>query len=138
MAYKIKKTDYYNIRVQDQPGEAYRLLAELKNMGISMSAFSAIPLDTHTTQLTLFPDDAYKMSKELRLAGQKPDGPHKALLVQGDDELGALADIHEKLYKGNVNISAAHGVTDGAGDFGYIIYLHASEFEKAVKVLGLE
>lgn len=137
MSYKIKKIDYYNITVQDQPGEAYKLLAELKNLGISMSAFSAIPLGTDTTQLIVFPDDTHKMSKELRLAGQKPDGPHKALLVQGDDELGALVDIHMKLYKGHINISAAHGVTDGSGGFGYIIYLRTDEFEKAVKTLGI-
>ena len=137
MSYNIKKIDYYNITVQDQPGEAYKLLLELRNLGINMAAISAIPLGTDATQLIVFPDDTHKMSKELRLAGQKPDGPHKALLVQGDDELGALVEIHMKLFKGNVNVSAAHGVTDGKDGFGYIIYLRTDEFDKAVRALGI-
>ena len=137
MAHQIKKIDYYNIVVQDQPGEAYKLLKELKNLGINMPAFSAIPLSSGTTQLTIFPDDSYKMMKEFKLAGHKPDGPHKALLIQGDNELGALADIHMKLYDAGVNISAAHGVTDGENRFGYVIYLRSDEFDKAVRALNL-
>ncbi len=137
MSYRIKKIEYYNLKVQDQPGEAYKLLSELKNLGINMAAFAAIPLSSDNTQLTVFPDDSYKLMKEVKLAGQRPDGPHKALLIQGDDELGALTDVHMKLYKSGVNISAAHGVTDGADKFGYVIYLRADEFEKAVKALGI-
>jgi hypothetical protein len=137
MAHRIKKIDYYNLIVQDQPGEAYKLLNELKELGINMAAFSAIPLSTNNTQLTVFPDDSYKLMKEIKLAGQNPDGPHKALLIQGDDELGALVDIHMKLAQANVNISAAHGVTDGGWGFGYVIYLRSDEFDKAVRALKL-
>ncbi len=137
MAYKISRVEYYNITVQDQLGEAYKLSAELKKLGIDMYAFSVIPLGTNATQLIVFPDDTLKLSNELRLAGQKPDGPHKALLVQGDDEPGVLVDIHMKLYGAEVNISAAHGVTDGRGRFGYVIYLRAEDFEKAAQVLGV-
>lgn len=137
MSINIKKIEYFNITVKDQPGEAYHLLSQLANLGISMSAFSAIPLGPNATQLTIFPDNSQKMSKELKLAGQKLDGPHKALLVQGDDELGALVEIHQKLFHAKVNISAATGVTDGKDSFGYVIYLRSDEFEKAVKALNI-
>jgi hypothetical protein len=32
------------------------------------------------------------------------DAPHPAILVQGDDGLGALVRIHAKLYEANVNV----------------------------------
>lgn len=137
MSITIKKIDYFNLTVKDQPGEAYKFLSQLADLGISMSAFSAIPLGPVSTLLTIFPDNSQKLSKELKLAGQTLDGPHKALLVQGDDELGALIEIHHKLYQASINISAASGVSDGKDSFGYVIYLRNDEFEKAVKVLGL-
>ena len=63
------------------------------------------------------------------------DGPHPALLVQGDDEVGALAVIHEKLRDANVHVFASTGVADGRGGYGYIIYVRPEDFERAAKAL---
>ena len=41
-------------------------------------------------------------------------GPHRAFLVQGDDHLGALAEIHRRLFEGNINVYASSGVTESA------------------------
>ena len=49
------------------------------------------------------------------------DGPHAAILVQGDDQLGALARIHVKLYAARVNDYASTGVADGRGASGYVL-----------------
>ena len=65
------------------------------------------------------------------------DGPHPALLVQGDDELGALTGLHKKLYQANVNVYTSSGVTDGKGSFGYVVYIRAEEMDKAVSALGI-
>jgi hypothetical protein len=43
-----------------------------------------------------------------------------AYLVEGDDELGAFASVHERLAKAHVDIYASSGVTDGQGSFGYV------------------
>jgi len=59
------------------------------------------------------------------------------LLVQGDDEMGALAGVHERLVSAGVDIYASSGVTDGRGAFGYIVYVREDQFEKAVDALGL-
>jgi predicted amino acid-binding ACT domain protein len=60
------------------------------------------------------------------------------LLVQGDDKLGALTEIHRKLSLANVNVYAASGVTDGAGSFGYLIYIRPEQFDNALAALGLK
>jgi hypothetical protein len=56
--------------------------------------------------------------------------------VRGDDELGALAEIHGTLADARVNVVAANGVTDGKGSFGYVIYLRPEEVETAAVALG--
>ena len=65
------------------------------------------------------------------------DGPHPALLAQGDDELGALAGLHAKLFEAKVNVFASTGVTDGRGSYGYVLYVRPHEYDNAARALGL-
>ena len=128
---------HYRNRPTDQPGEAYKLLTTLANLGISLLAFTAVPIGPLHTHLTLFPEDTGKLAREAQKARLVLDGPHPALLVQGDDELGALAELHKRLSDARVNVYASTGVADGRGSFGYIIYVRPEEYDRAVVSLGL-
>ena len=137
MAYAIRRVDYFNTTVRDRPGEAYKLLAELADLGLNLVAFTAIPVGPTHTRLTLFPEDTGRLSYGADRAGLVLEGPHSAFLVQGDDELGALSRIHEMLYRANVNVYASSGVTDGEGTFGYLIYVRPDDYDRAETALGL-
>ena len=99
MAFSIRRVEYFTTTVQDRPGEAYKLLSQLADLGLNLVAFTAVPVGPMRSQLTLFPDDPLRMVEAARKAGLVLDGPHPALLVQGDDELGALAQIHAKIFE---------------------------------------
>ena len=135
MAFEIRRVDYFYTAVRDQPGEGYQILSLLEEMGINLLAFTAIPIGPVHTQLTLFPEDPGKMEEAATRAGLSLDGPHPALLVQGDDELGALVEVHRKLYAAGVNIYAASGVADGKGSYGYVIYVRPKAIERALDAL---
>ena len=137
MALRIRRVDYFYLNVKDQPGEAYKLLALLTSRGINLLAFTAVPTGEARAQLTIFPDDPQHLISEARLAGLDIDGPHPALLVQGDDQLVALADVHRRLYDANVNVYAANGVADGRHGFGYLIYVRPDDFDAAAHALGV-
>ncbi len=137
MEFKISKVDYYHTTVADVPGEAYRFLSNLAGLGINLLAFAAVPVGPSVTQLTIFPSDPALLRHEAVRIGLHLEGPHKAFLVQGDDELGALAAIHRKIFEADVNVYSASGVTDGEGSFGYIVYIKSNDFEKAAAALGL-
>ncbi|GIV60271.1 hypothetical protein GQ464_002145 [Rhodocaloribacter litoris] len=137
MASRIRRVDYFYTTVRDEPGEAYRLLSTLADLGINMMAFSAVPVGPMHTQLTIFPDDTGRLQRIAREAQLRLDGPHPALLVQGDDRLGALAEVHAKLYEAGVNVYASSGVADGRGSFGYVIYVRPEEYERAAEALGV-
>jgi hypothetical protein len=51
-------------------------------------------------QFALVPNDSGKLIAQAGAAGLPLDGPYHALLIQGDDELGALANVHEQLVAG--------------------------------------
>ena len=137
MAINIRKTEYYYTSIHDQPGEGYKLLTEFADIGVNLLAFTAIPMGPDRTQFTLFPEDKTLLSRAAEKIGFTIDGPHPALLVQGDDELGALADIHNKLFQANVSVYASSGVTDGKGSYGYVLYIKPEEYERAVSALNV-
>jgi len=133
----IRRVDYFNTTIRDRPGEGYKLLAQFAEMGLNLVAFTAVPIGPSSTQLTLFPEDSGSMASAAQRAGMRLDGPHPAFLVQGDDKLGALAEIHQELYAAGVNIYASSGVTDGRGTFGYLIYVRPEDYDRAAAALGI-
>lgn len=137
MASKVRRAHYFHTSLPDQPGEAYRLLSSLSDLRVNLLAFTAVPIGPVKTQLTLFPEDDALLQSAAQKAGLDLDGPYPALLVQGDDEIGALARIHEQLYQANVNVYAASGVGDGRGGFGYLIWVKPDDYDRAAKTLGV-
>jgi hypothetical protein len=137
MACNISKVEYFHTTIIDRPGEAYKFLSQLALLRINLLAFTATPVSPTDTQLTIFPENPKYMKNEAARAGLYLEGPHPALLVQCDDRLGALADIHLKIYEADVNVESASGVTDGRGAFGYVIHVKTEDFEKAAKALGI-
>jgi len=137
MAHQIQRASYFYTTVSDVPGEAYKLLSLLADLGISLQAFTSMPIGPNLTQFTLFPADPQQLRELGGRSGLKLDGPHPALLVQGDDVLGALSSIHERLYAAHVNVYASSGVTSGRGSYGYIIYVRPEQFEAATRALDV-
>ena len=137
MAFNIRRLDAFYTTVKDKPGEAYKLLSALSHLGINLLAFTAIPFGETHTQLTICPEDTSRLKTEAERAGIKLDGPQPVILVQGDDKLGALAHVHEKLFAANINIYASNGLTAGTGVYGYIIYVKPDEFERAMTALNM-
>ena len=137
MAFRIRRASYYYATVKDQPGAAYRVLSQLAELGVNLLAFTAVPIGPSRAQLALFPDDDGRLAKAARDAGLALDGPHRAFLVQGDDELGALARVHARLFEAGIDVYASTGVADGRGSFGYVDYVREDQFEAATEALEL-
>ena len=137
MAFAIRPVEYFYANVRDELDAAYRVLSQLAERGVNLLAFTAVPAGPTLAQFALFPEDPNKLVAEARASGLPLDGPHHALLVQGDDELGALASVHQHLFDAGVDIYASAGVTDAEGAFGYVVYVREDQFQRAVDALGL-
>jgi hypothetical protein len=137
MAFQILRANYYYTMVKDEPGAAYRILTQLAELGVDLLAFSAVPIGPDRAQLAMFPADDATLVKAAMNAGMALDGPHHALLVQGDDELGALASVHARLFEAGIDVYASSGVADGRGSYGYVVYVREDQFESAAKALDL-
>ena len=135
MSLKVRNVEYFYVRIHDAAEKAYEILAHLASEHVNLSAFSAIPYGPNHVELTIFPDASENFVHAAEHLGWTVSGPQHACLVQGDDQLGALAEIHRVLLRAGVNIYASSGVTDGSGHFGYVIYFKEEDHERAAKAL---
>ena len=136
MALTVRTAEYFYARVTNDPGKAYELLAELASEEVNLLAFSAVPYGTHHIELTLFPDRSAGLIKAATRLGWELTGPQHAVLIQGDDHLGAVADIHKCLSEERVRVFASAGVTDGLGRYGYVIYFQEEDHLEATRALA--
>lgn len=137
MSVTIRRVQYLHTTAADRPGSAYQILDELAKAGVNLLAFSCVPVGPTSVQITLFPEDLDRLESEATSLGLELSTPHLAFLVQGKDELGALADVHRRLFDIDVNVYASTGVVGSSGHFGYVIYLRPEDYERAATVLSV-
>src|ERR1700732_3872240 len=121
MPLSVRTVEYFYMKVKDEPGKAYEMLAQLASEEVNLLAFSAVPFGPNHVELTIFPDQSKTFIQLAEKLGWKVTGPLHALLIQGDDHLGTLAGIQRMLLDAGVSIYASSGVTDGSGRYGYVI-----------------
>lgn len=136
MGLTVRTAEYFYTRIEDSAEKAYELLAQLASAEVNLLAFSAVPFGPNHFELTMFPDNTANFLEVAKKLGWNVSGPQHALLVQGDDQLGALADIQQMLIDAGVDIYASSGVTDGSGRYGYLIYFKEADYQKAARALG--
>jgi len=135
MSLSVRTVDYFYVRIGGREN-GYELLAQLASAAVSLLAFSAVPFGPNHVELTIFPERSDQFTELAEKLGWVVSGPQHALLVQGDDQLGALADIQRMLMEADVRIYASTGVTDGSGRYGYVIYFKEDDYQRAARALG--
>ena len=138
MTMQIRSVEYFYTTVLEAGEDACRWLSTIAEAGINLLAFSASPVGPSRTQLTIFPDDSEQLRVAAQQSGLALTGPNRAFLVQGDDRLGTISEIHHKLCQAGVEVFASTGITDGSGRFGYLLYVADHDFDNAAGALGLE
>ena len=136
MSDTIHKVDYYHIEIPDKPGEAFRILSDLKKADVNLLACCGFPVGDGKTQIDLVPEHPEAFLKtaarlDLKLSDRKP-----AFLVQAGDRVGAVADTFVKLASRGINIVASQAVSAGAGRWGMILWVKPADYERASEALG--
>jgi hypothetical protein len=137
MSLTVRSVEYFYVQIHNGHDKAYALLAQLASEEVNLLAFSAVPFGPNRVELTIFPDQSETFIQLSEKLGWKVTGPMHALLVQGDDQLGTLAQIQRMLLDAGISIYASSGVTDGGGRYGYVIYVKEEDHQRAATALGV-
>jgi len=136
MANVVKRIDYYYTVVPDRPGAAAKLLNELKAARVNLLAFTGFPCGARRSQLDFVPSNQRAFRAAARKAGMKLVGPRTAFLIQGEDRVGAIAAIANKLAQARINVTAVDSVSAGRRRYGAILWVKSRNVAQAAKILG--
>jgi len=135
MGEMIRKVDYYYTMAADKPGEGIRILDALRRAGVNLRAFHAFP-SARKAQIDFVPTDAGALAAAAKNAKIKLSKPKTTFLVEGDDRIGAMADVLAKLAAAKVNVTAVSGVCAGMGRYGAILWVKPRDVKKTAAALG--
>ncbi len=135
MAETVRTMDYFYVMVPDKPGEGARILAELKNAGVNLIAYSGFP-EGRGAQLDFVPMNSMAFRDVAKRMKWKVKGPKRCFIIEGDDRIGACAEVLGKLAAAKVNVVAMDAVAAGAGRWGAILWVSPGAVKKAAAVLG--
>jgi hypothetical protein len=134
MADTIRIVDYFYLMAPDKPGEGARVLNTLKEAGVNLLAFSGFPAGRRA-QLDFFPADAAAFKAAAKKAKWKVVGPKRGFLLEGDDRVGAVAELLERLGNAKINVTAIDAVTVDRL-YGAIFWVAAKDVKKAAALIG--
>ena len=135
MADTIRLVEYFHITAPDKPGEGARALNTLKEAGVNLVAFSAFP-QGRRAQLDFIPADSAAFKQAAKQAKWKVVGPKRGFLVQGDDRVGAIAELFERLGAAKINVTAIDALCVADGRYGAIFWVGAKDVKKTAALLG--
>lgn len=136
MADTIRLVDYFYITVPNAAGEGARVLATLKDAGVNLLAFSGFP-EGRRAQLDFIPADAAAFKQVAKQAKWKVVGPKRGFLLQGDDRVGAVADLLGRLAAAKISLTAMDAVSVADGRYGAIFWVAPKDVKKAAALLGV-
>lgn len=136
MADATRLVDYYYTTVPDKPGEGTKLLRVLRDARVNLLAFSAFP-SQRKSQADFVPENPAAFVAAAKAAKLKLKGPKKVFLIDGDDRVGALADVFAKLGAVKVNVTAVGAACSGMGRFGAFLWVKPKDVKKAAAALGV-
>ena len=134
MADTIQRVQYFYAEVPDRPGEGARVLKMLKDEGVNLLAFSGFPKGRRA-QIDFIPAEPATFKAAAKKAGLKLMGPKTSFLIQGEDRVGAIAEVVAKLANAKINVTAVDAVSAGAGRYGAILWVKPRFVKKAAQLL---
>ncbi len=135
MAETVRTMDYFYVMVPDKAGEGARILNELRHAGVNLIAYSGFP-EGRGAQLDFVPTDAAAFRDLAKRMKWKVTGPKRCFIIEGDDRIGACAEVLGKLAGARVNVVAMDAVAMGAARWGAILWVASRDVKKAAALLG--
>jgi hypothetical protein len=135
MADTVRLVEYFYVKAPDKAGEGARMLHALEEAGVNLLAFSGFP-QGRNAQLDFIPEDAAAFKQAAKRAKWKVVGPRRGFLAQGDDRVGAIADLLERLAVAKINVTAIDAVSAGSGRYGAILWVAAKDVKKTASLLS--
>ncbi len=131
----IRKVAYFSMQVPNRPGVGLEMLKAVAKGGQNLLAFTGFPNGARA-QVDFVPAKPAEFAQGARKMGVKLGKRKTAFLVQGEDRVGALVRVLDRLAAAKINMVAMDAVTGGSGRFGAIFWVKRKDVARASRLLG--
>ena len=130
----VRKVGYFAATVSNTAGQGARILEVLRQSNVNLLAFTGFPR-SGKAQIDFVPDDPGLFQRAAKKAGLKVRKKKVGFLVQGQDRVGAVADIMKKMAQAKINVTAIDALAAGKRRFVAILWVKPKNVSKAARVL---
>jgi len=131
----VARLEYYSVIVPNKPGAGAHLLGAFKEAGVNFVGIWGYPMGKTKARIDLVAEDPAllkKAAKQLKIdLGKKRTAFH----ITGDEHLGAVAEILDKLAAKEINVYAVQALCAGNGRFGALVEVDEDGLRKATRAL---
>lgn len=131
----IRKVVYFSMQVPNRPGVGLEMLRSIAEGRQNLLAFTGFP-NGAKAQVDFVPARPVEFARGVKKAGVKLGKRKTAFLVQGEDRVGALVRVLDKLAKARINMVAMDAVTAGSRRFGAIFWVKPKDVARTSRLLG--
>ena len=131
----IRKVVYFSMQVPNRPGVGMQMLNAIAKGKHNLLAFTGFP-NGAKAQVDFSPARPVEFARGAKKAGVKLGKRKVAFLVQGEDRVGALVRILDRLAKAKINMVAMDAVTAGGRRFGAIFWVRPKDVARTSRLLG--
>lgn len=135
MTHRVETASYFRVMLPQRAGQGAKLLGALADAGVDLRAVHAFPAGRQA-QVDLVPVDAAALRRAARRAGIRLGPPKRCFLVTGDDRVGAVAKVMQKLGDAGVSATATTALAAGRGRFALILWVKPAAARRAARALG--
>ena len=136
MADSVRKVQYCYTKIPNRAGHGAKALAELRNAGIDLVAFTGFPAGKGKAQLDFVTTDVPALKRAAKQAGWNLSGTKRGFLVQGQDRSGAVQRHLSKLAERKIGLVAVDAVAAGKDRYGMILWVRPKDYRRAARALG--
>lgn len=131
----IRKVVYFSMQVPNRPGVGLQMLKAIAKGRQNLLAFTGFP-NGAKAQVDFVPARPAEFARGAKKAGVKLGKKKTAFLLQGEDRVGALVRVLDRLAEARINMVAMDAVTAGGRRFGAIFWVKPKDVARASRLLG--
>jgi len=134
MATRVRKAEYYSMKVPNRAGAGAKMLEALKAEGIGLLAFTGFPA-RGGVQVDFIPQNGTALRRAAKRLGWKLSDRKAVFLLQGDDRTGALTGVLGKLAAARISLVALDAAVAGGGRYGAMFWVKKKDVVRAARLL---